>query len=280
MTRTVLFFGDSNTRGYGVGRARRYAAHVETALAPVLGGRWHFVVKSAESDFRAIRDRLHDVVAQYRPDVLVWQCPTGPAAYFVNYPPWLRPIRTLYNYAFRWRKESAIRREQRIAPPERSSRRDVMYDGHYVDAVYRMRPAAWPMTRHANEWLAARYGLHVKASLERYLDLMARHRDQLRRETDAPFVFLGLLPHDDHFYPGFNARVTAWTPELRRLLDRPAEGSTYIDLYPALAEDPRRHLLHDGAHLTPTGHRRVAEVVVPVLASVLVERERDDSVSA
>ena len=34
MTRTVLFFGDSNTRGYGVGRERRFASLVEKALAP------------------------------------------------------------------------------------------------------------------------------------------------------------------------------------------------------------------------------------------------------
>jgi len=142
--------------------------------------------------------------------------------------------------------------------------------------VYRMRPATWPITRHANGWLAARYGLHVKATLERYLELMARHRDQLRRETDALLVFLGLVPHNDDLYPGFGARVKAWTPELRRLLHQPDEGSMYVDLYPALAEHPTRHLLHDGAHLAVSGHRRVAELVVPVLQPLLEQRERAD----
>ena len=276
MTRTVLFFGDSNTRGYGVGREMRFAAQIEAALAPIVGDRWGFIVSGTSSDFREIRDRLHGAVAKYQPDVLVWQIPTGPAAYFVEYPAWLRPIRAVYNYGFKWRKEWGIRREQRRAMPERSSRRDVMYDGRYVDAVYRMRPATWPITRHANGWLAARYGLHVKATLERYLELMARHRDQLRRETDALLVFLGLVPHNDDLYPGFGARVKAWTPELRRLLHQPDEGSMYVDLYPALAEHPTRHLLHDGAHLAVSGHRRVAELVVPVLQPLLEQRERAD----
>ena len=80
MTRTVLFFGDSNTRGYGVGREMRFAAQIEAALAPVVGDRWRFVASGASSDFREIRVRLHGAVAKYQPDVLVWQCPTGPAA--------------------------------------------------------------------------------------------------------------------------------------------------------------------------------------------------------
>lgn len=272
--RTVLFFGDSNTRGYGVGREQRYAAHVEAALAPVVDQRWRFVVSGTDSDFRAIPDRLHGAVTKYRPDILVWQCPTGPAAYFVNYPAWLRPLRAAFNYGFHWRTEWSIRREQRRAAPALSSRRDVMYDGRYVDALYRVRPSALPVTRHVNGWLAARYGLVVKATRERYLELMARHRDQLRTEADADLLLVGLMPHSDYSYPGYHDRVTAWGEDLARLFHRPDEGSTYLDVYAPLAEHPQRHLLRDGTHLSASGHRRVAELVVPTLLPLLAARDR------
>ena len=265
--RTVLFFGDSNTRGYGSGRERRYAAHVEAALAPSVGAAWRFAVAGADSDFRAIRERLYRAVAKYEPDVLVWQCPTGPAAHFVQYPPWLRPIRDVYNRLFKWRRERAIRGEQARADEGRRSRYDVLYDGRYVDRLYRWRPAAWPVTRHANRWFAARYGVHVKATRERYLELMARHRDRLRAETSAQLVFLGFFPHSDDFYPGFGARVTSWGRELGALLHEPDARSVYVEIYGTLAAHPRRHLLRDGAHLAPEGHRRVADLVTPVLAA-------------
>jgi lysophospholipase L1-like esterase len=269
VTRTVLFFGDSNTRGYGVGREYRYAAHVEAALAPTVGIDWRFVVRGADSDFRAIRDRLHGAVAKYHPDVLVWQCPTGPAAYFVQYPRWLRPIRAAYNALFSWRRERGIRAEQTRASGASASRHDVLYDGRYVDALYRWRPATWPVTRHANGWLAARYGVFVKATRERYLELIARHREQLRAESGARLLFLGLVPHSDEMYPGYGARVAEWGKDLAALLHHPEDGSTYVDLYTPLAVQPRRHLLRDGAHLTHDGHRRVAELVLPALVPLM-----------
>lgn len=264
--RTVLFFGDSNTRGYGCGRDHRYAAHVEAALAPVAGDRWRFVVSAAESDFRAIRDRLYRSVAKYEPDLLVWQCPTGPAAYFVQYPPWLTPIRDVYNRMFQRRRERAIRNAQAVADESRSSRYDVMYDGEYLDDLYRWRPAAWPVARHANRWLAARYGLRVKATRERYLEVMTGHRDRLLAETSVrQIVFVGFIPHSDDFYPGFHDRVTAWGPDLVALLHRPEFATVYVDPYVTLAAGSGRHLLRDGAHLTPEGHRILAAIVAPVL---------------
>lgn len=274
MARTVLFFGDSNTRGYGVGREQRYAAHVEAALAPSLGEGWRFIVRGADSDFRVIPDRLHGAAAKYRPDVVVWQCPTGPAAYFVKYPTWIRPLRAVFNYAFKWRREWSIRREQRRATPELSSRHDVMYDGRYLHTLYRIRPSALPGTRHVNGWLAARYGLVVKATRERYLELMTRHCEMVRAETGAHLLVLGFMPHSDYMYPGYGARVSAWGAGLARAFDRPDDGSTYVELYSRLAEHPRRHLLNDGAHLAPSGHRQVAELVVPVLRRILESRER------
>ncbi len=274
MTRTVLFFGDSNTRGYGVGHEHRYAAHVEAALAPAVGDRWRFVMSGADSDFRHITERLHAAIAKHRPDVLVWQCPTGPAAYFVQYPAWLRPLRAAYNTFFHWRRERGIRTEQARADTARSSRRDVLYDGRYVDALYRWRPASWPGTRHVNAFLAARYGVFVKATLERYLELIARHRDRIRAESDARLLFLGLVPHSDDMYPGYGARVSAWNAALATLLHHPEEGSVYVDPYPTLAAHPRRHLLRDGSHLARDGHRVLAALVLPALTPLMEACDR------
>ena len=86
MIRTVLFFGDSNTRGYGVGRERRYTSLVEKALGPTVGSEWRFVVTGTESDFRLISERLERAVATNSPDVVVWQIPTGPCSYFPRWP--------------------------------------------------------------------------------------------------------------------------------------------------------------------------------------------------
>jgi hypothetical protein len=263
-----LFFGDSNTRGYGVGPAHRYAAHVEGALAPLTDG-WRFVVRSANSDFRAIAERLHDAVEKHRPDVLVWQLPTGPAAYFVRYPWWLRPARSAYGRVFRWRREWGIRRQIARTASTDDARRAVLNEGRYIDALYGWRPARWPGTRHVNRWLAARYGLFVKATRERYLELAERHRDRVRSASDARLLFIGPLPHHDDMYPGFGERVTAWGEDLARLLHHPAEGSVYIDAYAPLAAHLDGHLIQDGCHLTPAGHLHLSTLVIPALIPLM-----------
>lgn len=275
MTRTVLFFGDSNTRGYGVGREHRYAAHVEAALAPTMAAEWRFIVRNAGSNFRSLPERLYGAVAKYRPDILVWQCPTGPATYFVQYPPWLQRLRATYNRFFDWRRERGIRRDQARADPARSSRDEVLYDGHYVDALFHWRPVSWPGGRRVNGWLAARYGVVVKATRERYLELIARHRDRLRAESGMHLVFLGFVPHSDDMYPGYGARVTEWSKDLAALLHHPEDGSTYVDIYAPLATHPCRHLLSDGTHLSAAGQRCVAELVIPALAPLMRACERD-----
>jgi lysophospholipase L1-like esterase len=268
VTKTVLFFGDSNTRGYGVGPAHRYAAHVEAALAPTTED-WRFIVRSAHSDFHAIAARLHDAIAQHCPDVLVWQLPTGPAAYSVRYPWWLRPARSAYSTVFRWRREWGIRRQIARAPSADDARRHVLSEGRFVDALYGWRPARWPGTRHVNGWLAARYGLFVKATGERYLELVERHRDRVRAASNARLLFIGPVPHNDDMYPGFGERVTAWSEDLARLLHHPAKGSIYVDAYRPLAAHPDRHLIGDGCHLTPAGHLRLSTLVVPALVPLM-----------
>lgn len=277
MTRTVLFFGDSNTRGYGVGRARRFATLIEAALAPEMGSTWRFAASGATSDFKVIPERLDAAIAKHRPDILVWQCPTGPAAYFVQYPAWLRPLRAVYNAFFKWQRQLRIRWDiARGGGAARRPRSEALSEGLYVEALYRWRPASWPIARHVNGILAQRYGTFVKATRERYLALMERHRDRLRASTDADMLFLGLVPHSDFFYPGYCERVLAWGKDLEALLHRPALGCFYVELCAPLLQDGgvRRHLLRDGAHLSAAGHRRVAELVVPALASLMHARGR------
>jgi lysophospholipase L1-like esterase len=282
MTRTILFFGDSNTRGYGVGRERRYAALIEAELHARGEASWKVAVSGADSDFRVIPARLDAAIAKHQPDILVWQLPTGPAAYFVRYPPWLRPLRALYNSFFAWQRERHIRGDiTRMGGPERRPRREAMFEGMYVASLYRWRPASWPITRHANRWLAARYGLVVKATRERYLEIMARHRERLRAQTGARFLFFGLLPQRESFYPGFGARVLAWSKDLGDLLDRPADGSHYLDVSPSLVPVADAVVLEDGAHLTASGHRQVAALVLPRLVELMragaVERPGEGS---
>ena len=271
MAKTVLFFGDSNTRGYGVGPERRYATLVEDAVRASIGGAWQFVTRSALSDFRVIRAKLHEVVEQHRPDVLVWQLPTGPAAYFVRYPWWLRPLRRAYASLFLARKEWSIQRQMRRqgADDVPDTRRAVESEGLYLNAVYRWRPAAWPITRHANEFLAARYGLITKATRERYVDFVEKHRHRMREAMDGPILFVGFVPHSEHMYPGFDARVTDWSADLARRLHDPAGGSSWVDPYPTLFAGPGHHLLSDGCHLTPEGHRVLAGIVAPALAPLV-----------
>jgi lysophospholipase L1-like esterase len=272
MSRTVLFFGDSNTRGYGAGRERSFAKVIAGALPAPLAAAWRVASAGADSDFRAIPPRLDAALAKHRPAILVCQCPTGPLAYFVQYPPWLARIRGVYNAFFQWRRERGITADLRRRPPDQRTRREALYDGRYVDTLYRWRPASWPITRHANRILAARYGLVVKATRERYLELMARQRDRIRAQTSAVVLFLGPFPHDESFYPGFGARVRAWSEDLAALLHRPAEGSTYLDVYrPLTVESPGRYLLRDGAHLTAEGHRRVAHLILPTLVALMHE---------
>jgi lysophospholipase L1-like esterase len=271
MARTVLFFGDSNTRGYGVGRQRRYAALIEAALAPALGSTWSFAVSVADSDFRVISERLDAAVAKHRPRILVWQLPTGPAAYFVRYPTWLQAIRTVFNTFFEGKRARAMRADvARGGGETQRPLREALYEGRYIDGLYRWRPSAWPLMRYANGFLAARHGLVVKATRERYLELVDRRRDQLRQRPDLTILFLGLLPHNDCMYPGFGARVTAWDADLRALLHRPDEACFFLELYAPLMDGGADGcLLHDGTHMSLAGHRRVAELVGPPLLALI-----------
>src|SRR4051794_38595735 len=107
MMRTVLFFGDSNTRGYGVGRALRYPALVETALRAD-GVDWRFATATTASDFRLIPARLDTAISAFDPAIIVWTCPTGPLAYYVREPEWYRRLRRRFRPWLRRRQERII----------------------------------------------------------------------------------------------------------------------------------------------------------------------------
>ena len=87
MNKRVLFFGDSATRGYGVGRERRFATLVADEARGRGGTPWEFSVAATTSDFRAFRERLGIELGRVRPEVLVCQCPVGPAC---SYPRFVR----------------------------------------------------------------------------------------------------------------------------------------------------------------------------------------------
>ena len=275
MIRTVLFFGDSNTRGYGVGRERRFSSLVEKALAPTIGSAWRFVVTGTQSDFRMIPERLEKAVLANQPDIVVWQIPTGPCAYFPRYPTWLRPLRVAYEALFERWLEFKIRGDvaRRGGVVGESARHEALYEGLYLDQVYRWRPSAWPGTRHVNGWLAARYGLEVKATRERYLELVVRYSDRMRALSDARQLILGLLLHSDDMFPGYCKRALAWGRDLDGLLHQPERGRFYLELCaPLMQAGAARNLLHDGTHLSVDGHRCVADLVTPLLQSLLAER--------
>jgi hypothetical protein len=184
----------------------------------------------------------------------------------------LRPVRAVYNTFFKWQRQLRIQRDiARGGGEALRPRKEALAEGLYVNSLYRWRPASWALTRHVNGLIAQRYGTFVKATRERYLELMARHRDRLRESSDAQMLFLGLLPHSDFFYPGFCERVLAWGRDLEALLHDPARGYHYLELCAPLVRDGgvARCLLRDGAHLSPAGHQRVADLVTPVLAELM-----------
>ena len=273
MTRTVLFFGDSNTRGYGVGRDRRYAALIEAGMTGGPGGDWRFAVATTQSDFRLIPARLDAALAEYDPDIVVWSCPTGPLAYFVREPKWYARLRRRCRVVLRAMKERHIRADiARGGGEERRPRRDALYEGRYLDDLYRWMPRTWPGVRQLRRFFAARYGTVVKATEGQYLELMRRNRERVRT-TGATLLFCSVFPHSESAYPGFHARAAAWNGRLATLLHQPDAGSFFVDVYgPLTRRRVDANLLRDGMHLSPGGHRIVADALTPHLLALMQAR--------
>jgi hypothetical protein len=200
MARTVLFFGDSNTRGFGAGIEARFPALLETALAPTLNSPWRFAVGHSVSDFHVFPERLDAALAKHPPDVVVLQCPTGPATFWINYPLWIRWLNSVSGWTFKRLQERYIRAYSRDGSRDPEARRDALMEGKFVDPLYRWNLAQWNGPRQIRRWFAKRYGVIVKASGPRYVQLMCRLRDRLPSQSRAKVLILGLLPHSEDYY--------------------------------------------------------------------------------
>jgi lysophospholipase L1-like esterase len=270
MARTVLLFGDSNTRGAGVGPQARFAALLEADLGRSFDHPWRFAVGHSVSDFRVFPDRLEAALAKHAPDVVVLQCPTGPATFWINYPPWIRWLTATSGWSFKWLQERYIRAYTRGGSQDPQARRDALYEGKFLDPLYRWNLAQWYGPRQIRRWIARRYGTIVKATGPRYVQLMCRLRDRLRSQSRAKVLVLGLLPHSEDYYPDYHKRAREFGKLLEAALHHPEEDVFYLQLHDALMRDGIDALLiRDGRHLSVEGHRRLASIVTPVLRQLM-----------
>ena len=60
--------------------------------------------------------RLDAALAENAPDVVVLQCPTGPATYWIDYPPWIRWFTAASGRSFKWLTERYVRAYTRGDP--------------------------------------------------------------------------------------------------------------------------------------------------------------------
>ena len=273
MARNVLFFGDSNTHGYGVGPAKRWATLVENQLKADASGSWTYSVSGTRSDFRLIRDRLPLAVEKYAPDVLVWQLPTGPMSYYVRYPKWVRPARRIPKRFFRYHYERHVD-AQLAAEGGARTRSEVISEGLFLDQVQVWKPSRWFGFRAIRRWMAHRYGVEPKVTKARYLDLVESMRAAIRERSRATLVLVAFVPHSDVNFPGFSARAREWLDAVRETFHRPQHGQHVIDVFrPVTAEGTREVLLRDGFHMSPHGHEKLAKALAPELRSILAAGE-------
>lgn len=264
----ALFFGDSATRGYGVGRDGRFAALVETAVRARSGAGWTFEVESARSDFRVFRSRLEVALEQVRPLLLVCQCPVGPACFFPRFPRWARAVMAIENRLFAWLTDARVASELRRA--DGRTRHEALYEGRYLDRLMRWQPSNWPLVGPLWRARVVRYPTIPKVTCEGYVRRMVELRDRARKAGVRQTLFLGLLPVAEDVCPGYRERVPGWCAELRRALDDAEQGSSFVDVHAALRDVPLGTLLlKDRVHLSEEGHRRVAALVAPVLEPLL-----------
>ncbi len=273
MSRTVLFFGDSNTRGAGVGRETRFAALVEAELGGA-DGSWRFAVGHSESDFHLFPPRLDAALAKHSPDIVVLQCPTGPATYWINYPPWIRWFTSLSGTSFKWLMERYVRAYTQGNANDGQARRNALYEAKFLDPLFRWNAAQWAGARHLRRWFGKRYGTIVKATGPRYVQLMCRLRDRVQSQSSAQLLVLGLIPHSENYYHGYGKRAREFGELLAAVLHRPDERVVYLDMLEGMSkEDTSRLLISDGRHLSPLGHRRAAEIVAPALKRLMSEHD-------
>jgi hypothetical protein len=266
----VLFFGDSATRGYGVGREARFATLVEKELDGRPAERWSFEVESTVSDFRRLRSRLDAALERVRPLVLVCQCPVGPACFQARFPWWVRSLIGLQNRLSARTRDTLIASELRAAGEDGRTRHDSLYEGRYLDRVHRRRLSNWPVVGRLWRARASRYPTVEKLSCAGYVERMLDLRERARAAGVREALFIGLLPVADDVCPGYGERAPRWCSELRLALDEDEKGSRFLDVLAPLEHVPRdRLLLEDRVHLSAEGHRAVAQIVTSALEPLL-----------
>jgi hypothetical protein len=276
--RTILFFGDSNMRGAGVGVEARFATLLAADVVASNAG-WACAFGYSDSDLRVYPGRLAKSLTAHSPSIVVLQCPNGPLTFWINYPPWLRKLTALPHPTFQWILARHIEAAVKSHPAGESTRHTVLSESLYIDAAYRWNIAQWVPFRQVRRLCALRYGTAPKTTAARYVELIGRLRDQIRQhDATAKILVLGPLPQSQDYYPGHRPRAAAWSAELAAALHRPGDGVSYVELHaPLLRDGARDLLLRDGRHLTPGAHRRVADVVAPLLTQLISEVDQAPS---
>jgi len=265
----VLFFGDSATRGYGVGRERRYATLVGERVRGRTEGAWDFAVGATLSDFRAFRERLGIELGRVQPEVLVCQCPVGPACSSPRFPPWARAIMAVEHRLVARLAERYVSDELREDGDR--TRQESLYEGRWLTRLHRWRPSNWPVFGPLWKARASRYPPVHKVTVEGYVDRMRRLRAIGRERGAQRFLFVGLIPVADDVCVGYLSRAPAWCAAVRSALDEPHDGSRFVDVFtPLLEAGLDRVLLNDRVHLSVEGHRVAAGLVGPALEPLLV----------
>ena len=267
MPRTILFFGDSATRGYGVGRELRFAERVATDLAAMP---WRFTVAASSSDFAVYRKRLIAELEGVRPEVLVCQCPVGPACFFPRFPPWARAVIAVRQRVFERLTDRYVDRELHEHGAAGRTRHESLYEGRYLDRLHRWQPSNWPVVGRVWRARVSRYPTIPKLTCEGYVGRMQRLQGDARERGVRRLLFVGLLPVAESVCPGYFARVPLWCVALRAALDDPSTGCRFLDVFgPLHAVSIDRLLLRDRVHLSPEGHRLLANLVRPALEPLL-----------
>lgn len=275
MSRTVLFFGDSNTRGFGVGREARFATLLQNRVAGVTGGDWRFEVGSCASHIPLIHERLSAAIDKYRPDLLFLHCPGGPLVPMIDYPAWVRGPQRMHRLLLRWIEslyKYADRRQ--LGDGVDRSEREVLYEGLYLNPTHLWKPSSAPLLRDLRRIVVSRLPTTGVIRLERYLDRLSELYALVRSKSSAPVTFYGVFPLRPDYYPGFNERVQSWTAPIAERLASLEGSPQYVDVSALFAVPAETLLLRDGTHLSPVGHRRVADLLAPALRTALEGKRR------
>jgi lysophospholipase L1-like esterase len=147
---------------------------------------------------------------------------------------------------------------------------------HLKEHVLALKPTVLLISYGMNESFTGEKGLpEFEKGLNRLLDTLA--------ESNARVVLISPIRHEDLGRPlpdpmRHNADLEQYTAVLKKSADR--RGFGFIDLFHGMPapQVPHKHWTDDGIHLTPTGYRAAARVIVTALEpSVPAEDQMEPS---